>query len=146
MSMPEPRQQWQGEADEEEEEEEKKEEDEDQQNSQKHLECLSDVSWKPVGGLLGRLGDLLAVQGCSWASWVPRGPSWGRLGSSWGAPGALLGPLGGLLGASWGQDPHVDKRRGAQEAPKGQECKKPSAFFKLLGPRVPLGACWRSRE
>ena len=57
--------------------EEKKEEDEDQQNSQKHLECLSDVSWKPFGGLLGRLGGILAVQGGSWAFWVPQGGLWG---------------------------------------------------------------------
>ena len=42
--------------------EEKKEEDEDQQNSQKHFECLSDVSWKPFGGLFGRLGGSLGGQ------------------------------------------------------------------------------------
>ena len=35
--------------------EKKKDEDEDQQSSMTHLECISDVSQKPVGGLLGRL-------------------------------------------------------------------------------------------
>ena len=83
--------------------EEKKEEDEDQHDSQKHLESLSDVSWKPFGGLLGRLGGILAVQGGSWAYRVPRvGASLGRLGPLGGLLGASWGRLGGLLGASWG--------------------------------------------
>ena len=72
---------------------EEKEEAEDQKNSQKHFECLSDVSWKPVGGLLGRLGVLLVVQGGSWASWGPHGASRGCSSGSW--------DLIGLLGA-WG--------------------------------------------
>ena len=68
------------------------EKDEDQQNSQKHLECLSDVSWKPFGGLLGRLGGIL-----------------GHLGAIEGGVGAILGhpgllrlssePLGAILEA-----------------------------------------------
>ena len=50
-----------------------------------------DVSWEPLGGLLGRLGGLLAVPG---ASWSVLGASGEPLGASW-------GPLGGILGASW---------------------------------------------
>ena len=77
---------------------EKKEDDEDQLNNQKHLECLSDVSWKPFGGLLGRLGGPLAVHRGSWAS---LGASGGLLGPLGVLLGGSSGPFGGLLGASW---------------------------------------------
>ena len=52
------------------------------------LGASSDVSWELPGGLLGRLGSLLAIPEASW--------------SILGASGSLLGPLGGLFGVSWG--------------------------------------------
>ena len=47
-----------------------------------------DVSWELLGGLLGRLGGILAVPG---ASWGVLGASVEPLGASWGSLGDLLG-------------------------------------------------------
>ena len=47
-----------------------------------------DISWALLGGLLGRLGGLLAVPGAFWGSFF-----------LWGLLGPLGGRLGGLLGA-----------------------------------------------
>ena len=94
------------------------------------LGVSSDVSWKPVGSLLGRLGGLLAVHGgllgrlgCFFlgaSSWGPLGvvilgASWGLLGASWGPLGVILGASPwGFLGASWG---HLGRGRSTKGAP-----------------------------
>ena len=54
-----------------------------------------DISWALLGGILGRLGGLLAVLGALRRLECLGEASWGRLGPSW-------EPLEGLLGSSWG--------------------------------------------
>ena len=88
-----------------------------------------DISWALFGGLLGRLGGLLAVLRNSWASWMPRGslvgPLGELLGASWGLLGAIMVPSWGhlgaywsLLGASWGHlGGHRSRKGGGNSHP-----------------------------
>ena len=56
---------------------------------------VPELSWRPLGRLLGRLGGILGP------SWSPLGPSWGRLGASWGHFGPSWGHLEAVLKLSW---------------------------------------------